>query len=342
MFPGRFAAAEELLDGWMRHRPGHTNTRACDTGRGTVPAKWIVVLAVLGSGCRGESTGTPAPTGADPVAPGRDAGARAADEPISAAACTGDCEPFVIAELPIDRGIALALDGAGFGYVGPLYDDRIFRVALRPGATPEVLYRSPGKDVGAIEARGDRLRWSSNATGTIYEAPLAGGGPIGVVADGLPGVWGFASDDRTLYWTDFAGSAPGMVWKRPLNGGASVGLGKDARSRMAVNLLLDGPGGDILYSDRSPRVMRVPAGGGTPTVWIELPGRRESHGLAQDETHVYLETLSTNDVLRIDRETGRLELVAHTEKTPAAVAVDATAVYWLDYVGPAVLHGRRK
>jgi hypothetical protein len=122
----------------------------------------------------------------------------------------------------------------------------------------------------------------------------------------------------------------------------SEGLGKDAGSRMAVNLLFDGPGGDILYSDRSPRLMRVPTTGGTPRAWIELPGGRESHGLAQDATHIYIDTLSSNDVIRIDRETGAIELVAHNDKAPAAVAVDATNVYWLDYARPVALHAKRK
>ncbi len=305
-----------------------------------------MVLALVAPACRGDTPA--APLGADQgrtrqaEGPGGEAGhgpARAEPRPV---ACSGPaCATVLVAELPTERGIALAL-GGGFAYVGALYDDAIFRVPLQPGATPSVLYRSPGADVTGIEVRGDALRWASSATGAIYEAPITGAGPIRVVADGLPGIWGFASSERAIYWADFSGSAPGMVWKQATEGGPSTGLGKDPSSRMAVSLLLDGPDGDVLYSERTARVMRVPTAGGAPTVWAELGGRRQGAGLAGDDTHVYVATLFANDVMRIDRRTGTVEIFVQGEHTPNAIAVDATTVYWVDYASPVALRGRRK
>ncbi len=310
--------------------------------RRTVPETWlVVVLALVALACRGDAPGRPRRVH-DGSARSDGGGGVAGEEPPPVAVCAGaDCEPFLVAELPTHRGIALTL-GAGFAYVGALYDDAIYRVPLQPGAPPVILYRSPGADVSGIEVRGDALRWSSIAAGAIYEAPLSGTGPIRVVADGLPGIWGFASSDDSIYWMDFAGSAPGMVWKRATEGGPSTGLGRDPGSRVAVSLLLDGPGGDILYSDRTSRVMRMPAGGGPATVWADLGGRRQSAGLAEDEAHVYVAAQTSNDVMRIDRRTGTAEIFARSEHTLAAVAVDETTVYWLNYADPVAVRGKRK
>lgn len=308
-----------------------------------MPAKWVVVVLALAA-CGGRRELASAADAGSVGRSGERDRAAVEDLPAVPACAERACEPVTLATLPIDRGTALALDGAGFAYVGELYGDRIFRVPITPGANapPAVLYRSPGRDVGAIEVRGDLLRWSSSAAGAIYEAPLAGAGTIRVVADGLPGIWGFATDERWIYWTDFGGAVPGMLWKTPIGGGSSTGLGKDPDSRLATNVLLDGPGGDLVYTDRTPRLLRVSPSGGPPAVWVELPGRRESHGLAQDATHVYLETLSANEVLRIDRRTRRIERFAHTAAAPAAIAVDDTHVYWIDYIGPVSLRARRK
>jgi len=306
-------------------------------------AKWVVVFLALAA-CGGRRERAPAADAGRDGSAGAEPRAAIEDLPAAPACAERACEPVTIATLPIDRGTALALDGAGFAYVGELYGDRIFRVPLAPGAPtpPTVLYRSPGRDIGALEVRGDLLRWSSSAAGAIYEAPLAGTGPIRVVADGMPGIWGFATDERWIYWADFGGAVPGMLWKTPIGGGSSTGLGRDPTSRLATNVMLDGPGGDLVYTDRTPRLLRVSPAGGPPTVWIQLPGRRESHGLAQDATHVYLETLSANEVLRIDRQTRRIERFARTPAAPAAIAVDDTHVYWIDYIGPVTLRAQRK
>ncbi len=283
----------------------------------------VLGAVVLVLGCRGDEPAREPRSVTAPIVTADAAIARINPMPP----CTG-CEPSRIATLPTNRGTGLALAGT-VAYVSTFFDDAIYRGALDGSAAPVVLYHSPGANLGDVEVHGDELRWSSNATGRIYSAPVSGVGPVTVLADALPGIWGFASDDAWIYWADFGGSSPGAIWRRPLRGGPSVRIADDPRSTVADHALIDGD--QIMYTDQSARLMRVPVTGGTPEAWIEVGGDEAFSGISADATHYYASTLSGNHVLRIDRTTRSVEIVATDPAAPSRVAVDASHVYWVDY-----------
>lgn len=257
--------------------------------------------------------------------------------PTPAATCAG-CEPFQIAKLPTERGTSIAI-ADGVAYISTFFDNAIYRVPLQRGAAPKVLYRSPGANLGNLEIHGRELRWSSNAAGRIYSAPLSGEGPVTVIADGLPGIWGFASDEEWIYWADFGGSAPGTVWKRRLSGGPSVAIARDPASTIVDQVLIAGD--HVMYTDQSARILRAPIAGGAAEVWLEVEGERQLSGLSEDATHYYVATLSGGRVLKIDKATRATEIYTVDPASPAKVAVDGTHVYWVDYT-PVEVWGRRK
>jgi hypothetical protein len=256
-----------------------------------------------------------------------------------AASCAGDCQPFLIAKLPTNRGTSIALDAAGFAYIATFYDDAIYRVRLEPDATPVLLYHSPGANLGRVEVHGDTLRWSSNAAGQIYSAPISGAGPITTIADALPGIWGFASDEQWIYWADFGGSAPGTIWKRPLAGGPSVAIARDGTSQIAAQVMIAGE--QLLFTDQSTRMLRAPAVGGPTETWIDVAGDVLLQGFAADATHIYAATLADGRVLRIDKGTRAIDVVATDPASPVDVALDATNIYWVDY-NPVEVWGRHR
>jgi hypothetical protein len=288
----------------------------------------VIGLVVALAACRDREPLPPA----SPRAPA-DAAATPRTKAVPAPACDG-CEPVLLARLPANRGTAIALDGAGFAYIATFFDDAIYRVALEPGASPTLLYHSPGANLGNIEVHGDELRWSSNAAGRIYSAPTSGAGPVTVIAEALPGIWGFASDDSWIYWADFGGSAPGTIWKRQLRGGPSTAITRDPAATLVDHVLVAGD--HVLFTAQSGRILRAPSGGGTAELFVEVEGTDQISGLAEDATHYYAATLSSGRVLRIDKMTRAVEIVATDAASPANVAVDARRVYWVDYTPVAV------
>ncbi len=239
----------------------------------------------------------------------------------------------LVAQLPAERASDVALDGRGFAYVGSFFGDAIYRIPLRAPGKPIVLYRSPGRNIGGLEVRGDRLRWSSTALGRIYEAPLDGRGAIRMLAGDMPGIVGFHTDERWIYWTDMTGSVPGGLWRKPIGGGPSTLVARHQGQGHAV--IADGPDGDLLFSCRT-AILRVRPGDGRAEVWQVLDGDHVAAGLAQDRDFFYVATYKGQSVVRIDKRSGRREVIARVEGAPFGVAVDEGAVYFTTYMPPAL------
>jgi hypothetical protein len=114
------------------------------------------------------------------------------------------------------------------------------------------------------------------------------GGPVKTVAEQICRLGGIEADDRGVYWTD---------WKRQGNRGRVLGL--------------------------------LPPFTGTPAVLAVTEGR--PFKLALDDSHLYCTTSSPElpgSILKIPRSGGSHRVQATGQLFPAAIAVDATHVYW--------------
>jgi hypothetical protein len=189
------------------------------------------------------------------------------------------------------------------------------------GTGPTVLYwlNAPGGGAG---------------TGTLAEAILAS--PPTFLASGLNQPSGLASDDTSLYWTEYN---PGMVRKLPgpLEG-PIVTLAQSAAgpNQIAVR------GGVVYWTNTAEGgVYKVGSNGGTPSQLASGPAL----GIAVDDANVYWTspngacssagpTCSGGKVMRLPIGGGTPTTLASNEYEPKVIAVDATSVYWANASGP--------
>ena len=178
---------------------------------------------------------------------------------------------------------------------------------------------SPAQLAQFLTADAAYLYWTTQNQG-IRRAPL-GGGEAATLVLGEPDAWQLAVDRDNIYWVTLAGD----VRKAPLAGGSAVTLASGASvSGIAVD-------GDSLYwatgsQTPSGNIMRLPLGGGPPSVLATVPGGPEA--LTIDADNVYVATLDS--VFKVAKSSGTVERIASGQAGNESIAVDATGVYWLD------------
>jgi hypothetical protein len=212
----------------------------------------------------------------------------------------------------------LAVDGSLYASTG---DDG--------GISHEVVVTLPGEpsvaDGGALAL----------CVGTVNRLS-PGGGDLAVLASGQGLLIGpVAVDSQNVYWAN-----AGSISEVPKSGGASMMLVPNAATLSVVAIAANGQ--DVYWLDQgsdSPffddgRVMRVPVGGGVPTVIAS--GQSNLSGLAIDATSVYWTSRGTQSRCNSDGSLMRAPLrggapvtLVANEEGPSGVALDATSVYWI-------------
>ena len=239
-------------------------------------------------------------------------------------------------------------------------DGALMKVPTGGGKTTTVV---SGQSPSGLAIAGTNLYWTNYGTfvsastnytlNTVMTVPISGGDPAPLVSGqtGSVGPESVAVDATNVYWTN----STGTVMKLSLGGGTPITLasGLDFPGSIAVDAtnvywMNQGTSG---RADGYARLMTVPIKGGTPTT-LASADRMASGGIAVDATSVYWAYYiydsdnaapggtSTPDggtagcagtVLKVPVGGGTpITLASGQFCSGGQVAVDATAVYWVN------------
>lgn len=244
-----------------------------------------------------------------------------------AGTCTmGRCNAYLMAALPTSRVGGLTFDGTNL-YTASLRGEGIFRVLPEVSAVPVRLV--DGVSALSVVAAGDSLYWGVHTSPIVNWRPLAGGSvtPIDMMSGTGGGLsidsdfiyvltWGNTADTSTFYRLARAGGTPSRFAEIPSRGGQAL-----LRSRS----------GDLFAGTQySPNIWRIPSGGTAPELFVSLGAARGSvNQLAEDDRYLYA-TAGSTDILRIDRSTRAIEVVATDAESrlPFGLVVTDTMIYY--------------
>jgi sugar lactone lactonase YvrE len=234
---------------------------------------------------------------------------------------SGQKEPFDIA---VDSAAVYFTDIGG---------GQVVRVPTG-GGSATALATGQTNPVG-ISVDGANAYWSTYASsGSVRSVPKAGGGGVQNLATGQGSPRGTVADPGTSGFVYFATAGNGLVKKVPKSGGSVTALttGDDSPWNMTV----DPSGQELFFTRFSPTgggVRRVAKSASSTNSSVVVSASAPLY-LAVDETHAYFTIHNpTGSVRRAPRDGGSSETLATGIDKPTGIAVDATAVYWVDYMG---------
>jgi hypothetical protein len=159
--------------------------------------------------------------------------------------------------------------------------------------------------------------WSDTAAGTVNAMPIAGGVPVVLASQVGPGP--LAIDATSVYWLD---DGAGIVAKVPLAGGTVTTLASAQGGPQA--LVVDTTS---VYWTSGGNIEKVPIDGGTPTTLVPSVS---SSAIAVDSANLYWTSYDSRWVLtKLPLAGGPpVPLVASTEPSPQSLAIDGQYAYW--------------
>lgn len=290
---------------------------------------WIAVMAV---GCGGN--------GPEAIATGLSTDPSAGLAARNGVVYATDAKEALVRIAPDGGTVALARD-AGLAYAlkvdeGQVYwtDGTSARWVPLDGGMPRVLETAPdGWNLQDVAPSGGRLFWIETTTDPTLPVQTRLGrgylvGPLPTATidtvDGL--AFSFAADEGSLYWAGTMGA-----WRRDLADDATDSLARISEPEVAGNVLSDGsqvvwteqdPSGDALWGRTAP--------GGAA---LKLSDIGRARALAIDAKYVYLRTDRSSDgscIERAPRGGGEAVPIAKTQADGFSLAVDDSAVFWLE------------
>ncbi|HEX8790222.1 MAG TPA: hypothetical protein VF765_04670 [Polyangiaceae bacterium] len=236
---------------------------------------------------------------------------------------------------PLDGGAPTTLSGVGNGgiaadsanvyFVG--FPD-VFEVPLDggPGGSLGTGVTNDSITVGASAVFGT---YGNSGGMTLVAVPLDGSGTRTLAQTSAPSnCYGLASDSESVYWSNFAGSAP--IMRTPIDGGPSTVL--------AMGSIVFGVAVDATYvywaETGSGNIWRVrKCGGPATTVATGITGANQ---IALDDKNLYVTTGlhdPSGGVARVAKDGSAVTYLATGFQQPWGIAVDDTSVYFTT-VGP--------
>jgi hypothetical protein len=174
---------------------------------------------------------------------------------------------------------------------------------------------------------GTNVYWTGTAD-SVYQAPLSTvSSPVTLASDQAAPA-GITVDANHVYWANggYVMTGGGGVSSVPIDGGTSTTIASDKGGPLGV--VVDAK--NVYWYDFTGGVQSAPLDGGEATTLATPAAPSQIEGIAIDATYVYF---SSNDgTLRkapLDGS-GALTLLASGLRSPQAVAVDGTSVYWTD------------
>jgi hypothetical protein len=286
-----------------------------------VDPRCIAMLATFATACGGLANGN---SGTSGDSGGPDAGE--CRRPCAGTCLDGRC----LTKLASDyAGAGIAVNSSAVFWTAD--DGRVRRLPLQGGLQTTLASKEVGPSGITLDAV--NAYWIDYGSGGVVKEPLGGGTRTTLTSQ--KGIY-IAVDETNVYWTNDA------VMKVPKAGGTPLTLATGdltlSKHGIAVNSTdvywaefnYACGGTDQPCSPGLGRVMRVPVGGGTPSVVASRQSGADS--IALDATHVYWTNYNEGTVMSVPLAGGKPTTLASGQVAMNDITVDATSVYWTKYV----------
>jgi sugar lactone lactonase YvrE len=195
------------------------------------------------------------------------------------------------------------------------------------GGTPRALASSQNEPI-AIAVGRDAVFWAdagspgSNHDGSIVKVPFDGGAPI-TIASNQSNPAGIAVDDKFAYWSSVT---LGTIMKVPVGGGTPETLVATGRSPLGITVDASAVYWTNYDGEVLKHVLADPTGG-----FVTLANGHFSQGtgIATDGASVFF-SVADGEIVEVPAAGGAATQLSTSENAPASVALDSSAVYWVD------------
>lgn len=228
----------------------------------------------------------------------------------------------------LDHPLGVAVDGEFVYFVtgGFVKAENAVRRVPATGGPVQLLAKFDWLVAGPLAVDADSVYLTSEVDGLVVRVPKAGGSPT--VLARVPGPTQVALDGTHVYFSTFAKQPEGGTVQRvPKAGGAPEVL---ARGFAGIGALaLDE---SDLYFRSNQGMIKLPKGGGQPTVLLARTESQNISGACVDATHVYFNletaTLGKYAVARIAKTGGAPETIGPVANSTAHLALSGSHVYF--------------
>jgi sugar lactone lactonase YvrE len=198
------------------------------------------------------------------------------------------------------------------------------------GGVPMTLASAAGPSSLAVDTQS--VYWSDGVAGTIMKMPLDGGTPVTLASGGLTPA-GIAVDAANVYWSDNMAESIAEV---PLDGGTSVTLASGPNTFAESAVVVEA---QLLYWTGLHSLIAVYVTGGTTGMLDPISYYSTPALIAADSTGVYYteKDADFNEVIVKVSLDGTDPVMLVQEGGLAAIALDATSVYWTDAMNGTVM-----